>query len=177
MTTAEILFISVTSIVLLVLVIFVKNINWQSLGLKPKSLLKGWWQILLFNTVVFVLVQLSIVNKLIDLPAWMLDKDAILPLFAITFLQELLFRGLVINWLEQWGRQRALWTSVGIFVLFHLIAPYTWSKTGLIFAALTFFAGYFWGWHFLKFRNTYLLGISHFFVNLSFNYIILNIIL
>jgi hypothetical protein len=176
MTTAESLFIIVTSVVLLILAICIKNINWQGLGLKPKSLFKGWWQILLFNMVIFVLVQLAIVNKFIDLPAWMLDKDAILPLFAITFLQELLFRSLVIHWLERWGKQKALWISVAIFVLFHLVAPYTWSKTGLIFAGLTFFAGYFWGWHFLKFRNTYLLGISHFLVNLSFNYIVLNIL-
>jgi hypothetical protein len=106
MTSAESLFIIVTSIVLLILAICIKNINWQGLGLKPKSLFKGWWQILLFNIFIFVLVQLAIVNNFIDLPAWMLDKDAILPLFAITFLQELLFRSLVIHWLERWGKTK-----------------------------------------------------------------------
>lgn len=173
MTSAESLFIFVTSLVLLILVIFIKNINWEKLGLKPKSLFSGWWQVLLFNASIFVLVQLTIVNKIIELPDWMVDKDPLLPLLAICFLQEMVFRGLLINWLERWGRKKALWGSVIVFVAFHLIAPYTWTSTGLMFAGLTFVGGYFWGWHFLKFRNIYLLSISHFLVNLSFNYIIL----
>mgnify|MGYP003391073943 FL=1 len=176
MNSAESLFIIVTSIVLLVLAVLIKKINWHKLGLKPESLFRGWWQILVFNIIIFTLVQLAMTNNFIDLPDWMLDEDPLLPLLAITFLQEVLFRGLIISWLERWGKQKALWISVIIFVLFHLVAPYAWSKTGLIFAGLTFFAGYFWGWHFLRFRNMYLLGISHFLVNLSFNYIVFNII-
>ncbi len=172
MTPVDNIFIFATSIVLLILVISIKNINWKKLGLKPKSLFNGWWQVLLFNTIIFVLVQLTIVNKFINLPDWMLDKDPLLPLIAIVFLQEIIFRGLLISWLEHWGRQKALWISVIIFVMFHLVAPYTWSSIGLIFAGLTFVGGYFWSWHFLKFRNIYLLTISHFLVNLSFNYFI-----
>ena len=172
MTPAENLFILVTSIVLLILAFWIKNINWEKLGLKPKSLLSGWRQVLLFNASIFVLVQLAVASKFITLPDWMLDKDPILPLLAITFLQEILFRGLLISWLERWGKQKALWFSVSIFVIFHLIAPYTWTSIGLMFAGLTFVGGYFWGWHFLKFRNIYLLSISHFFVNLSFNYMV-----
>ena len=172
MTPAENLFIIVTSIVLLILAICIKNINWEKVGLKPKSLLTGWWQVLLFNATIFVLVQFTIVNKFIDFPDWMVDKDPLLPLITICLLQEILFRGLLISWLERWGRQKALWISVSIFVLLHLLAPYTWTSSGLIFAGLTFVGGYFWGWHFLKFRNIYLLGISHFLVNLSFNYLI-----
>lgn len=172
MTPAENLFILVTSVVLLILAICIKNINWGKLGLRPKSLLSGWWQMLLFNTSIFALVQLAIANKLVTLPDWMLDKDPLLPLLAITFLQEILFRGLLISWLERWGKHKALWFSVLIFVAFHLIAPYTWTGIGLLFAGLTFVGGYFWGWHFLKFRNIYLLAISHFLVNLSFNYIV-----
>lgn len=176
MTSAEIIFIVATSVVFVILAVSMKNINWRGLGFKPKSFFGGWWQILVFNAIIFLLVQLAITNKFIDLPGWMLDKDPILPLLAITFLQEILFRGIVINWLERWGQEKALWISIAIFVVFHLVAPYAWSRTGLMFAALTFFAGYFWGWHFLKFRNVYLLSVSHFLVNLSFNYIILNII-
>ncbi|OGI76378.1 hypothetical protein A3C57_01210 [Candidatus Nomurabacteria bacterium RIFCSPHIGHO2_02_FULL_33_12] len=176
MTTAEGAFIIITSIVLIILALLIKKIDWHKLGLKPKSPLNGWWQILLFNFIILFLVQLSIVNKFINLPDLVLDKDPLLPLLAIIFLQEVLFRGLTISWLERFGKQRALWASVIIFVLFHLVAPYTWSSTGLIFAGLTFFAGYFWGWHFLKFRNMYLLAISHFLVNLSFNYIIINLV-
>lgn len=177
MTPAENLFIFVTSIVLLVLAIYIKNIDWQNLGLKPNSLLSGFWQILAFNTIIFILVQFAVTNKFINLPDWMLDKDPLLPLLAITFLQEILFRGIIISQLERFGKQRALWISVTIFVLFHLIAPYTWSSTGLIFAGLTFVGGYFWGWHFLKFRNIYLLAVSHFLVNLSFNFFIVQFIL
>lgn len=172
MTLAENIFIFVTSAVLIVLAIVIKDINWGKLGLLPKSPLKGWWQVLLFNVSIFVLAQLAIANKFIDLPSWMLDKDPLVLLLAIVFLQEILFRGLLISWLERFGAQKALWISVIIFVLFHLIAPYTWSTTGVIFAGLTFIGGYFWGWHFLKFRNIYLLTISHLLVNLSFNYMI-----
>ncbi len=174
MTPAENLFIVVTSVLLLIFALSIKNINWEKLGLKPKSLFSGWWQILLFNTSIFALAQLAIANKLVTLPDWMLDKDPLLPLLAITFLQEILFRGLLISWLERFGKQKALWLSVAVFVLFHLIAPYTWTNIGLLFAGLTFVGGYFWGWHFLKFRNIYLLAISHFLVNLSFNYIVFN---
>lgn len=176
MTTAEGVFIFITTIVLLILSICIKNINWEKLGFKPKVVLNGWWQILLFNAGIFFLVQVAITNKLVSFPDWMLDKDPLLPLIAITFLQEVLFRGLIISQLERFGKQRALWISVAIFVGFHLVAPYTWTSVGLMFAGFTFFAGYFWGWHFLKFRNIYMLGVSHFLVNLSFNYIILNLI-
>lgn len=172
MTFEEILFIVVSSVALILLAIFVKGINWKKVGFKPKSILGGFWQIFLFNILIFFLVQYTIASKVIDLPIWMLDKDPILPLLAITFIQEILFRSLVISYFERLGKKKALWISIGIFVIFHLAAPYTWSTTGLLFAGLTVFAGYFWGWHFLKFRNIYLLGISHFLVNLSFNYVI-----
>lgn len=172
MTSAEQIFIISTSLVLLVLALTVKKIDWGKLGFKPKSILLGLGPILIFNIIIFTLVQLTITYKFISLPDWMVDKDALLPLLAITFLQEILFRGLLIHWLERWGQKKALWISIVIFVGFHLIAPYSWSKTGIIFAGLTFFAGYFWGWHFLKFRNIYILGFSHFLVNLSFNYVV-----
>ncbi len=172
MTFAENLFIFGTSIALLILAIWMKNIHWEKIGLKPRSWYRGWWQVLLFNVSVFALIQVTIANKIISLPDWMVDKDPIVPLVMIVFLQEVLFRGLMISWLERFGERRALWWSVVIFVLLHLIAPYTWSNTGIIFAGLTFIGGYFWGWHFLRFRNVYLLTASHLLVNLSFNYMI-----
>ena len=172
MTTAESAFIIITSIVLLILAFSVKKIDWQKIGFKPKNFFYGWWQVVLFNAIILVLIQFTIANKFIILPDWMLDKDPFLPLLAIVFLQEILFRGLVISWLERFGKQKALWISVIIFVIIHLVAPYTWTSAGLIFAGLTFVGGYFWGWHFLKYRNIYLLTISHFLVNLSFNYIL-----
>lgn len=171
MTSAEIIFIIATCIVLIILGLSVKKIDWAKLGFAPKSLFGGCWQILFFNLVLFILIQITIAHKFIKFPDLVLDKDPLLPLFIIVFLQEILFRGLLINWLEKFGKKKALWFSVLIFVGFHLIAPYTWSSTGLIFACLTFIAGYFWGWHFLKFRNMYILGISHFLLNLSFNYL------
>ncbi len=177
MTLAENIFIFGTSAVLLILAIsFRKNIDWEKLGLKPKSLLEGWWQILLFNGFFFVLIQLTVADQFIFLPDWIVDTDPLLPLLVIVFLQEVLFRGLLISWLERWGKEKALWVSVVVFVAFHLIAPYTWTSVGLAFAGLTFVGGYFWGWHFQKFRNIYLLTISHFLLNLSFNYVILSII-
>jgi len=175
MTPSENIFIFGTITLLLILVLFVKNVPWKRLGLVPRQMFKGWWQILLFNAGVYILVQLTIFYKLIDLPNWIVDKDPLLPLLVIALLQELIFRGLLISWLERWGRQKALWVSVIVFVLFHLIAPYAWSIAGISFAFITLVGGYFWGWHFLKFRNIYLLSISHFLVNLSFNYMIFSI--
>ncbi|MDQ5971570.1 MAG: Type prenyl endopeptidase Rce1-like [Patescibacteria group bacterium] len=176
MTFAEQIFIISTSLVLIVLALTIKRIDWGKLGFKPKSILQGWGSILIFNIIIFTLVQLTITYKFISLPEWVLDQDPLLPLIIICFLQEILFRGLVIRFLERWGQKKALWMSIVIFVGFHMIAPYSWSKTGLIFACLTFFAGYFWGWHFLKFRNIYMLGVSHFLVNLSFNYVVFSVL-
>ncbi len=177
MTSAENIFIFGTIILLLILSFFVRNIPWKKLGLIPKNLFQGWWQVVLFNVSVFILVQFTIFYKLIDLPNWITDKDPLLPLLVIILLQELIFRGLLITWLEKLGKQKALWISVLVFVLFHLVAPYSWSVAGLSFAVLTLIGGYFWGWHFLKFRNIYLLTISHFLVNLSFNYFIFQFLL
>lgn len=171
MTTAEAVFIFVTSTAFLLSAICVKKINWHKLGFKPASLLKGWVYVLLFNIAIFLLVQVIILTKLVALPDWITDKDPLIPLVVIVFLQEILFRGLAVSWLERWGRQVALWASTGIFVLFHLVAPYAWSTVGIVFAVITFIGGYFWAWHFLKFRNIYLLVISHLLVNLSFNYV------
>ncbi len=176
MTPTENIFIFATITLLSISVICIKNIPWRKLGLMPKHLFQGWWQILLFNAIVFILVQLTIFKKFIDLPDWIIDKDPLLPLLIIVLFQELIFRGILISWLERWGEQKALWISVIIFVMFHLVAPYTWSSTGLIFAGLTLAGGYFWGWHFLKYRNIYLLTISHLLVNLSFNYVVFNYI-
>ena len=177
MTTLENIFIFGTITLLLILVLFVKNISWKKLGLIPKQLFQGWWQVFLFNISVFILVQLTIFYKLIDLPNWILDKDPLLPLLVIVLLQELIFRGLLISWLERFGKQKALWASVIIFVLFHIVTPYSWSIAGFSFAILTLVGGYFWGWHFLKYRNIYLLTTSHFLVNLSFNYFIFQFLL
>lgn len=177
MTNAEIAFTITTSIVLLILAFSVKKIDWQKIGFKPKNLFYGWGPVLLYNAIIFTLIQLTIVNKFIVLPDWVLDKDPLLPLLVICFLQEVLFRGLTISWLERFGKQKALWISVIIFVMIHLVAPYTWSSVGLIFAGITLVGGYFWGWHFLKYRNIFLLTISHFLINLSFNYIILKLII
>jgi membrane protease YdiL (CAAX protease family) len=162
MTTVENIFIFGTIAILFILILFVKNIFWNKLGLVPNKFFRGWWQVVLFNVSVFILVQLVIFYKFIDFPNWITDKDPLLPLLVIVLLQELIFRGLLISWLEKLGKQKALWISVLIFVLFHLIAPYSWSAAGFSFAILTLVGGYFWGWHFLKFRNIYLLTISHF---------------
>ena len=163
--------------VFITLAVSIKKINWDKLGFAPKSLFNGWWQIVLFNASIFALVQLTIVNKFLDLPSWMVDKDPLFGLLIITFFQEVIFRSITISSLERFGRQKALSGSILIHVLFHLVAPYARSSAGIIFAALTFIGGYFWGWHFLKFRNIYLLGISHFLVNLSFNFFIIQFLL
>ena len=177
MTLAENLFIFTSLAFFAVLAVLIKKINWNKIGFSPKSLFNGWWQIVLFNISIFVLVQFTIVNSFLDLPDWMVDKDPLFGLLIITFFQEILFRSITISYLERFGKQKALWGSVLIFVLFHLIAPYSWSSTGIIFAGLTFIGGYFWGWHFLRFRNIYLLGISHFLVNLSFNFFIVQFLI
>lgn len=175
MTTSENLFIFTSLFILLVFIFAVKKIQWNKIGFKPKPWYRGWLSILLFSLGIFLLIQIFI--NFLKFPAWITDKDPLVPLLMIVFLQELIFRGFLITWLERWGKQKALWVSAIIFVLFHLVSPYTWSSIGLIFAGLTFIGGYFWGWHFLKYRNIYLLTISHLIVNLSFNYIILSSIL
>ncbi|MFA6273543.1 MAG: CPBP family intramembrane glutamic endopeptidase [Candidatus Paceibacterota bacterium] len=169
MTTSENLFIFLTLFILLILVFVVKKIPWEKIGFTSKPLYKGWLPIFLFSFGIFILVQMFI--NFLKFPVWITDKDPLIPLLVIVFLQELIFRSFLITWLERWGKQKALWISTIVFVLFHLVSPYTWSSIGLIFAGLTFFGGYFWAWHFLKYRNIYLLTISHLIVNLSFNYV------
>ncbi len=171
MTTAENLFIFAALTIFLILVFFTKNIPWNKLGFQSKQPFNGCWQVLLFNIVIFVLIQTTLDINLIELPKWITDKDPILNLLVIVFIQEVLFRGVLISWLEHWGNRKAMLLSTLIFVAFHLVAPYAWSVVGLSFALLTFIAGYFWSWHFLKFRNIYLLTVSHLLVNLSFNYL------
>lgn len=165
MTTVENLFIFVTLFILLILVLFVKKIQLGKTGLKPESLYKGWLSIFLFSLGVFILVQFSI--NFLKLPVWVTDKDPLIPLLIIVVFQELIFRGFLITWLEKWGKQKALWISTIVFGLIHLTQPSAWLIT-----VLSFVGGYFWGWHFLKYRNIYLLSISHLIVNLSFNYVI-----
>ncbi len=172
MTIVEIIFTLVSSLALLLLFFLTKNINWKRIGLRPQALLSGWWQILLFNIIIFLLIQLTISHIFKEFPAWMTDKDSLLSLLIMAFIQEMLFRSLLISWLEPRGRQKALWISTIVFALFHLVTPNTWSNSGLIFAGLTFIGGLFWGWHFLRYRNIYLLTISHLLVNLSLNYLI-----
>lgn len=169
MTTPENLFILITLIVLAITAFVVRKIQWGKIGLKPESLCKGWVPIILFSLGVFILVQASM--NFFHLPIWVTDKDPLLPLLVIVFLQELIFRGFLITWLEKWGKQKALWISTIVFGLIHLAQPGAWLMT-----ALSFMGGYFWGWHFLKFRNIYLLTISHLIVNLSFNYALFDLV-
>ncbi|QQR76660.1 hypothetical protein IPJ63_00070 [Candidatus Nomurabacteria bacterium] len=109
MTFAENLFIIVSVIVFIILVISVKKINWDKLGFSPKPLFNGWWQIILFNASIFALVQFTIVNKFLELPSWMVDKDPLFGLLLITFIQEIVFRSITISSLERFGKQKALW--------------------------------------------------------------------
>ncbi|MCX6757521.1 MAG: CPBP family intramembrane metalloprotease [Candidatus Nomurabacteria bacterium] len=165
MTTSENLFIFITLGILFILFFVIKKIPWSKIGFIPKPWYKGWLSVFLFSASVFVLVQVFF--NFSALPVWVTDKDPLIPLLIIVFLQELIFRGLLITWLERWGKQKALWISTLVFGLVHLVQPSSWLIT-----ALSFVGGYFWGWHFLKFRNIYLLIISHLIINLSFNYIL-----
>ncbi len=143
----------------------------NKLGLIPKSFFGGWWYLLCFNIIIFVLVQLNLINNWVEFPEWVLDKDPILFLVIVVLLQELIFRGLIISWLEHFGKQKALLISTIIFGLSHLVFP-----DAELITLLSLIGGYFWGWHFLKFRNLYLLIISHLLVNLGFNYIVFNLL-
>jgi len=169
MTTLENLFIFLTLFILLISIFVVKKIPWRKIGLTPNQWYKGWLSIILFSIGVFILVQVSI--NFLKLPAWVTDNDPLIPLLIIVFLQELIFRGLLVTWLERWGKQKALWISTILFGSIHLVQPGAWLIT-----ALSFIGGYFWAWHFLKFRNIYLLSISHLIVNLSFNYVLFNLV-
>ncbi|MBP6884556.1 MAG: CPBP family intramembrane metalloprotease [Candidatus Pacebacteria bacterium] len=169
MTGPENLFIYITLFLIIVLAFLVKKIEWNRIGFNPKPWHKGCLSIFLFSLGVFILVQFS--ANFLKLPDWVTDNDPIFSLLVIVFLQELIFRGLLITWLEKWGQQKALWISTIIFGLIHLIQPSSWLIT-----TLSFIGGYFWGWHFLKYRNIYLLTVSHLIVNLSFNYVILSLL-
>lgn len=136
------------------------------MGLHPNPLWKGYEVILISNIIVFVLIQS--LNKFVEFPEWITDKDPIIPLLGVIISQEFVFRGLLLGWLEHLGKQKALWLSTLIFVSIHLVFP-----TPRIITILSIIGGYFLGWHFLKFRNPYMLIISHLMVNLSFNYLFL----
>lgn len=169
MTIPENLFIFLTLFILVILAFAVRKIQWSKIGLKPEFWHKGWLPIFLFSLGVFILVQIFI--NYLNLPVWVTDKDPLIPLLLIVFFQELIFRGFLITWLERFGRQKALWISTIVFGAIHMAQPSAWLIT-----VLSFIGGYFWGWHFLKYRNIYLLSISHLIVNLSFNYVIFNLV-
>lgn len=68
MTSVENIFIFGTITLFLILAFFVKNVPWKKLGLIPAHLFQGWWQVVLFNVSVFILIQLTIFYKFIELP-------------------------------------------------------------------------------------------------------------
>lgn len=165
LTPVETVFILTTFALVAILLLLIKNVNWKKHGLKPEPVLAGWRYILVFNVFVFVSVQLS--DQFIAFPGWITDQDPFFGLLAIVAAQEVIFRSLLLTWLERWGQQRALWITTVVFAGIHLVFPSHWIITGL-----SLVGGYFWGWHFLKFRNLYWVIISHLLVNLSFNYLI-----
>lgn len=143
--------------------LFVKNIPWNKFGLTSKPWWAGWKSILFFNAFVFVFVQLS--DQIIEFPYWITDRDNIFNLIAVVAAQEIVFRSLLLTWLERWGQNKALGISTIVFASIHFVLPSHW-----IITMLSIVGGYFWGWHFLKYRNLYWVIFSHFFVNMSFNY-------
>lgn len=163
LTNIELAFVFVTFTLVGIAVIFVKNIAWSTFGITPKQWWKGWESIVMFNVIVFVLIQLT--DQVIEYPFWITDRDQLVNLIAIVTAQEIIFRSLLLTWLERWGQQKALWISTIVFASIHLVFPSHWVIT-----TLSVIGGYFWGWHFLKFRNLYWVVLSHFLVNLSFNY-------
>jgi membrane protease YdiL (CAAX protease family) len=168
MTSGEIIFISVTSGLLVVsflISLVLKNkIPWIELGLTPKLWWRGWFPILVFSIAVFFLIQL--LTPSLEIPAWVTDKDPIVILLVIVFLQEFIFRAVLLTWLERFGKQKALLIGAVLFAAIHIFLPHPWLITGI-----SLIGGYFWGWHFLKYRNIYWLVVSHLIVNLSFNYL------
>ncbi|MEI8270010.1 MAG: CPBP family glutamic-type intramembrane protease [bacterium] len=137
MTTSENLFIFISLFILLILFFVVKKIQWSKIGFIPKSWHRGWLSILLFSLGIFLLIQIFI--NFFKFPVWITDKDPLIPLLIIVFLQELIFRGFLITWLERLGRQKAIWISAIVFVLFHLVSPYTWSSIWSYFCWLNFY--------------------------------------
>ena len=129
MTFAENIFILITLAFLLILAIRVKNIPWEKLGFTPKHWWKGSILVLVFSAIVFVLVQS--LSQFVELPLWVIDKDPIINLLIAVILQEVIFRALLITWLEPWGKQRALWISTIIFAGIHLTLPDPWFLTSL----------------------------------------------
>jgi len=167
LTTPEIIFIFATfTFVGIYLTLSNKKVNWKKIGLGPEHWHKGWQYILTFNTLVFLSIQLS--DQFISFPDWITDKDPLLGLLAIVAAQEIIFRSILLSWLERWGKQKALWISTILFAGIHLVFPGYWIITGL-----SLVGGYFWGWHFFKFRNLYWITLSHLLVNISFNYLVL----
>lgn len=168
MTSGEIIFITVVPGLLIlsggVLLVLKKKIPWLELGLIPKPWWRGWFFMFVFSIVIFFLVQLLAPS--LPIPAWVTDKDPIVTLLIGVFLQEFIFRALLLTWLERFGKQKALVISTFLFAVIHLAIPNPW-----LIAGISLIGGYVWGWHFLKYRNIYWLVISHLIVNISFNYL------
>lgn len=168
MTSGEIIFISITSGALIVsaivLLLLKKKIPWAELGLTPKPWWKGLLIMLVLSIAIFFLIQLLAPS--LEIPVWVTDKDPILILLTIVFLQEFIFRAVLLTWLERFGKHKALFVSTFLFAAIHLALPHPWLITGI-----SLIGGYVWGWHFLKYRNIYWLVVSHLAVNISFNYL------
>ena len=146
--------------------IFKNKINWKNLGFKPSSLSDGLLGITIFTLLAFLFAQYSLSTTYI--PDWVRDKDPILNLIVSGVIQEIIFRSILFAYLLRFGFVFALVTSSVIFAIIHLVLPDPWILT-----FLSLFGGLFWAWSFYNHRNIYLLIISHFLVNLSFNYHIL----
>lgn len=165
MQIGEILFVSVIVVLVLVLTLVLKKTPWRVWGFQPRSWSQGLVPIVLFSIAVFFVVQLVLPH--ISLPEWVLDKDPIIVLLIMGACQEFFFRSLLVTWLEKWGSRVAIGASAVIFAATHLVLPDPWLMTGL-----SLVGGVFWGWHFVTYRNFYMLTLSHLVVNLSFNFLI-----
>ena len=165
MLPAENIFALATIIFLLALAIWKKKVPWKKLGFLPKPWWAGWVSIVISAVAVVVFAQLVI--QFTELPDWLRDKDPFLNLLLGVILQELIFRSVLVTWLEKWGRQKALWISSILFAAIHLLLPDPWFIT-----AFSLIGGYFLGWHFSKHRNIYWLVVLHLLANLSFNYLL-----
>ncbi len=138
----------------------------SEMGLKVRKPFAGIFSITLVTIVFFALVY--ILGKVVNYPSFITDKDNIFALIPLIAFQEIMFRSILLTYLN---KKLSVPVSVGvgalIFSVFHLAFPGAW-----ILAVLTIFAGIAWGAHFLRYRNIYLLILSHLIVNLCFNFLI-----
>lgn len=144
----------------------IRKLTYRDIGLRQGSLKPS----LMLGTVLTVIAALGLLVgfsvipdafksvllglKTFDIPMWPLLLSYV---FLSVPIQEVVFRGLIINRLEAVNRNPffTVFFSAFIFSLAHIFIK------NILLVSMTFLAGLFWGWLFVKYRNIWTIQLSH----------------